>query len=50
MMDSAVGPPEQGHTTPESVAATAHDSAERADLVLATASAALLFAVLPIVQ
>jgi diguanylate cyclase (GGDEF)-like protein len=50
MMDSAAGPPEQGHTTPEAAAATLHaGSAEQVDLVLATTSAALLFAVLPIV-
>src|SRR2546423_1165111 len=50
MMDSAVGPPEQGLLTPDRTAATPRaDSAEQADLVLATTSAALLFAVLPIV-
>ena len=50
MIDSAAGPPEQGHTTPEGTALPLPaGSAEQVDLVLATTSAALLFAVLPIV-
>src|SRR5713226_644010 len=41
MMDSAVGPPEQGYATPEKTAAGPHaDAAAQADLVLATTSAA----------
>jgi diguanylate cyclase (GGDEF)-like protein len=48
--ESAVDPPAQGDAAPDQAPATPRDdTAERADLVLATASAALLFAVLPVV-